>query len=107
MTRARFAAALLAAAWFGGGAAEVASAADPAAGRAKAVQCQACHGLDGIAKIPEAPNLAGQNEESLVTALNDFRSGARTNEMMSMVAKPLSDVDIANLAAFYHSLGRQ
>ncbi|HEY3595952.1 MAG TPA: cytochrome c [Paraburkholderia sp.] len=81
-------------------------AADAAAGRAKAIQCQACHGLDGMAKIPEAPNLAGQNEDYLIKALNDFKSGARKNEMMSMVAKPLSDADIANLAAFYHSLGR-
>lgn len=82
-------------------------AADVKAGRAKAVQCQACHGMDGLAKVPEAPNLAGQNEDYLVKALKDFRSGARQNEMMSMVAKPLTDADIANLAAFYHSLGRQ
>jgi cytochrome c553 len=83
-----------------------ASAADIAKGRAKAIQCQACHGMDGIAKIPEAPNLAGQNEDYLVKALKDFKSGARQNDMMSVVAKPLSDDDIANLAAFYHSLGR-
>lgn len=61
--------------------------------------------MDGIAKIPEAPNLAGQNEDYLVKALKDFKSGARQNDMMSVVAKPLSDDDIANLAAFYHSLG--
>ena len=81
-----------------------ANAADIAKGRAKAVQCQACHGMDGIAKIPEAPNLAGQNEDYLIKALKDFKSGARQNEMMSLVAKPLSDGDIADLAAFYHSL---
>jgi cytochrome c553 len=80
-------------------------AADVKAGRAKAVQCQACHGLDGIAKIPEAPNLAGQNEDYLVKALNDFKSGARQNEMMTLMVKPLSDADIENLAAYYHSLG--
>lgn len=60
--------------------------------------------MDGIAKIPEAPNLAGQNEDYLIKALKDFKSGARQNDMMSLVAKPLSDDDIANLAAFYHSL---
>ncbi|SKC70853.1 c-type cytochrome [Paraburkholderia hospita] len=81
-----------------------ANAADVAKGRAKAVQCQACHGMDGIAKIPEAPNLAGQNEDYLTKALKDFKSGARQNDMMSLVAKPLSDGDIADLAAFYHSL---
>ena len=81
-----------------------ANAADIAKGRAKAVQCQACHGMDAIAKIPAAPNLAGQNEDYLIKALKDFKSGARQNDMMSLVAKPLSDDDIANLAAFYHSL---
>ena len=97
--------ALIAAAFAMASCASIAHAADIAAGRAKAVQCQACHGLDGIAKIPEAPNLAGQNEDYLVKALNDFKSGARNNEMMTLMAKPLSDTDIANLAAFYHSLG--
>ncbi|MDR5753353.1 MULTISPECIES: cytochrome c [unclassified Caballeronia] len=84
----------------------VAFAADVKAGRAKAVQCQACHGIDGLAKIPEAPNLAGQTEEYLVKALNDFKSGARQNDMMTLMAKPLTDADIANLAAYYHSLGK-
>ncbi|WP_244796544.1 MULTISPECIES: c-type cytochrome [Caballeronia] len=83
------------------------AAGDAKAGRTKAAQCQACHGLDGMSKLPEAPNLAGQTEEYLVKALNDFRSGARQNEMMTMMAKGLSDADIANLAAYYHSLGKQ
>lgn len=86
--------------------ASAANAADVAAGRAKAIQCQACHGMDGIAKIPEAPNLAGQNEDYLIKALHDFKTGERKNEMMSVVAQPLTDTDIANLAAFYHSVGK-
>jgi cytochrome c553 len=104
MTRAAIAAAALLAISAAGVATKAALAADVAAGRAKAVQCQACHGLDGISKLPEAPNLAGQNEDYLVKALHDFKSGERKNEMMSTVVKPLSDADIANLAAFYHSL---
>ncbi|WP_321797212.1 cytochrome c [Caballeronia sp. J97] len=83
------------------------AAGDIKAGRAKAVACAACHGIDGISKLPEAPNLAGQTEEYLVKALNDFRSGERKNEMMSMMAKTLSDADVANLSAYYHSLGKQ
>jgi cytochrome c553 len=81
------------------------AAGDIKAGRTKAAACAACHGIDGMSKLPEAPNLAGQTEEYLVKALNDFRSGARQNEMMSMMAKTLSDADVANLAAYYHSLG--
>jgi cytochrome c553 len=40
---------------------------DVTAGRRKAFQCQTCHGLDGISKLPEAPHLAGQPEQYLVT----------------------------------------
>ena len=43
----------------------------------------------------EAANLAGQTEEYLTKALHDFKSGERKNEMMNMMAKPLSDADIA------------
>lgn len=77
---------------------------DPAAGHKKALQCQACHGLDGMAKLPDAPNLAGQNPVYLVKALQDFRSGARKNDMMSLVAGKLSDADIEDLAAYYASI---
>jgi cytochrome c553 len=42
-----------------------------------------------------------------VKALNDFRPGARQNEMMSIMAQSLSDADIANLAAYFQSLGKQ
>jgi cytochrome c553 len=79
-------------------------AGDAAVGMKKAHQCQSCHGLDGIAKIPEAPNLAGQNEQYLVKALGDFKSGDRKNDIMSLIAPNLSDTDIADLAAYYSSL---
>ena len=79
-------------------------AGDIAAGRKKAAQCQACHGLDGLSKLPVAPNLAGQPEPFLVKALNDFRSGARQNEIMSIMIKSLSDTDVADLAAYYSAI---
>ncbi|MBK4737748.1 c-type cytochrome [Noviherbaspirillum pedocola] len=71
---------------------------------AKAAQCFTCHGADGIAKMPDAPNLAGQNESYLVKALEDFRSGRRENEVMTLMAKPLSDEDIRQLAAYYNGI---
>jgi len=87
------------------GAAVPASAADVDAGRKKAAtQCAVCHGTNGMAQLPEAPNLAGQVEMYLVKALGDYRSGARTNEMMTIVSKDLSDADIENLAAWYASI---
>ncbi|MET0964436.1 MAG: cytochrome c [Noviherbaspirillum sp.] len=81
-----------------------APAADLAAARAKAAQCFVCHGADGLAKTPDAPNLAGQNAAYLVKALKDYRSGKRENEVMSMMAKPLSDQDIALVASYFSSI---
>lgn len=81
-----------------------AEAGDAAAGRKKAVACQACHGLDGVSKLPDAPNLSGQVEPYLVKALGEFRDGTRRNEVMSVAAKDLTDSDIADLAAYYSSI---
>ncbi len=70
----------------------------------RALQCVSCHGRDGVSKIPEAPNLAGQVQSYLGTALAAYRSGARKNEMMTVVAEKLSDQDIADLAAYYAAI---
>jgi cytochrome c553 len=83
----------------------LAQAGDPIAGRAKATEkCQVCHGLDGLAKIAEAPNLAGQNERYLNEQLGAFQTGVRNNEMMSIVIKDLSSTDIDDLAAYYSAI---
>jgi len=79
-------------------------AADAAAGRMKAAACRTCHGIDGIAKIPIAPHIAGESEIYLQTQLKAFRSGKREHEIMSVIAKDLSDDDIADLAAWYGSI---
>ncbi|MGS0740415.1 c-type cytochrome [Glaciimonas sp. GG7] len=71
---------------------------------AKAGQCFACHGSDGLSKMLDAPNLAGQNEMYLVKALNDYRSGARQHEVMTIMAKNLSDADIGALAAYFSGI---
>ncbi|MBB4039029.1 cytochrome c553 [Microvirga flocculans] len=79
-------------------------AGDARAGRQKITACQACHGLDGLSKNPEAPNLAGQVEDYLVRSLTAYRSGERKNESMNIVAKDLSDADIADVAAYYAAI---
>ena len=81
-----------------------ASASDPKAGRKKATACQTCHGIDGIAKIPIAPHIAGESKVYLQTQLKAFRSGKRQHEMMSVVAGQLSDEDISDLSAWYSSI---
>lgn len=80
------------------------AAQDAAAGRQKAIQCQACHGLDGMAKIPGAPNIAGQPKDYLVKAMTDYKTGARKNDMMSVVMQQASDADIELLAAYYAAI---
>jgi len=77
---------------------------DPLAGRKKADVCATCHGMDGLAKIPEAPNLAGQNNAYMIAQLLAFQSGERTNEMMTIVVKPLTPTDIDDLAAYYAAI---
>lgn len=77
---------------------------DARAGRKKAAQCAACHGLDGLSKLPIAPNIAGSPAMYIEKQLKAFRSGERSEENMSVVAKLLSDADIADLAAWYSSL---
>ena len=80
------------------------AAGDVKAGRAKALMCQTCHGLDGVSRVPDAPNLAGQVEGYLVTQLRAFKSGARRNESMTVVVSTLSDSDIDNLAAYFAAI---
>lgn len=83
------------------------AAGDASAGKAKAAVCASCHGADGMALLPAYPNLAGQNEEYLVSALKAYRSKERQGgnaALMHAMAANLSDDDIANLAAFYASL---
>jgi cytochrome c553 len=79
-----------------------------AAGREKYVQCASCHGSDGRSTVvPEYPKIGGQSAAYVVNALKAYRDGRRQGTyaaMMAEVAKPLSDADIANLAAYIESL---
>lgn len=81
-------------------------AADIAAGKAKSATCAACHGAEGISAIPMYPNLAGQKEAYLLKQLKAFKSGTRKDPVMGPMAMPLSDTDMANLAAYFASLGK-
>ena len=81
-----------------------APAAAAEAGRQKAAPCAVCHGPQGLAVAPDAPHLAGQPALYLSTQLRAYRSGARRHEVMNVIAKPLTDTDIDDLAAWYSSL---
>jgi cytochrome c553 len=78
--------------------------ADAELGRQKAQLCAACHGPMGLSTMPNTPNVAGQPEQYLAEQLKAYRSGKRVHEQMSLLAKPLSDADIANVSAWYASI---
>ncbi|HET9652196.1 MAG TPA: cytochrome c [Usitatibacter sp.] len=86
-------------------AAALPGAAAEAQAPSKAALCTTCHGPLGISVAPDAPNLAGQPRIYLVAQLGAYRSGKRTHEQMSLIAKGLSDADILELADWYSSIG--
>jgi cytochrome c553 len=70
----------------------------------RTLQCQTCHGKDGLSKVPGAPNLAGQGQDYMIAALGAYRSGERKNDIMNTIAQPLKDADIADVTAYYSSI---
>jgi cytochrome c553 len=80
------------------------SAGDAKAGKAKAGLCFGCHGAQGISVMPQYPNLAGQKEQYLVSAINSYRNGGRNDPTMKAMTASLTDDDVANIAAFFSSL---
>lgn len=76
-----------------------------AAGKDKAVKvCAACHGTDGNKTLDNTyPRLGGQYADYLEKAMREYRSGKRKNAIMGAQAQPLTDKEIADLAAYYAS----
>lgn len=66
--------------------------------------CVACHGQNGISVSPTWPTLAGQHEDYLLHALNQYRDGTRTDTVMSQMAAALSDDDVELLADYFSHL---
>jgi cytochrome c553 len=79
---------------------------DAARGQELAVDCADCHGEDGMGD-EDNPAIAGMDEAEHIAALKAFKSGERVDEeeMMTMYAEDLSEQDMADLAAYYKSLG--
>lgn len=68
--------------------------------------CVNCHGPGGAGEAPTYPYLAGQHKTYLTAAMGEWKSGARNTDpsmQMNMIAKRLSDSDIAALAAYFSS----
>jgi cytochrome c553 len=81
-------------------------------GKVKSALCSGCHGLNGEGKVmpdgqPAIPLLAGQIQGYFVKSVNDYKTDKRVDPVMNAISKGLTDVDIANLAAYYASLKAQ
>ncbi len=75
------------------------------AGSTKAKACQVCHGRGGHSTKETYPVLAGQHAAYIRKQLHAFRAGTRKDPIMNSMAAPLSDQDIEDVAAFFHSNG--
>ncbi|MDF3983925.1 c-type cytochrome [Luteibacter sp. PPL201] len=73
----------------------------PPARPARLGLCAACHGEDGMARIPGAPNLAGQKRDYLRAALAQYRDGRRDIPMMRAAVGPLTDAELDQLADWF------
>jgi cytochrome c553 len=106
MIESRFSVTLAAALAFAAFASMPAAAADAVkgsaeAGATKAAVCTACHGVNGNSTNPEWPNLAGQNAAYIREQLAFFKAKKRNNPVMQPIVDPLSEQDMADLAAFF------
>jgi len=71
------------------------------ANRSAELYCAACHGVNGNSESRGIPSLAGQDAVYMAKQLMLYRSGERANTDMQPIAAPLSDADIADLAAHF------
>jgi cytochrome c553 len=78
---------------------------NPISGKQKSdfARCQECHGIDGISSDPKIPNHAGQYAGYLIKQLNNFQSGERKHEVMTIMAEDLTATDMADIAAYFAS----
>ncbi len=68
-----------------------------------AATCMSCHGPDGRS-LGEIPRLDGLSKTEFVTALRDFRSGARRATIMQRQASGYTDAEIEALGDYFATL---
>ncbi len=63
--------------------------------------CANCHGETGISKLPEVPNLAGQNPAYLLEQIRKFGTGERKDQFMQGLIKVLKEEERVQAALFF------
>jgi len=71
------------------------------AGKAAAAACAGCHGEAGISATPGMPSLIGLDPKYFIAAIQAYKSGQRSHDMMKALAGGVSDADLGNMALYY------
>lgn len=74
---------------------------DPVAGKEKSQICQGCHGMNGNSTDELIPKLAGQYDDYIIKQMRNYQAGIRSHEIMNGMAAPLSEKDLADIAAYF------
>ena len=82
----------------------VASGGSEGASFDKAIACTACHGQNGISVNAAWPTLAGQHEDYIARALQQYRDGTRSDPVMGPQAAMVAEEDVARLARYFSRL---
>lgn len=83
---------------------KILASADTRPGAALAADvCSACHGEGGLSISDDFPRLAGQSPQAIYKQLSDYKSGARVHPQMTPVVQPLTNDQLAELAAYFGS----
>lgn len=75
---------------------------DVALGEYLSGQCTTCHQLSG--KNNGIPAIVGWDTEAFVAVMNSYKNKERENKVMQNITSPLSDEDIAALAAYFATI---
>ena len=82
-----------------------ATAQDVAEGKQVAeTMCAGCHGINGIGKQRDVPNIAGQRPVYLHLELKVYQAGGRSNKIMTNTVKYMNEDAILKVSAYYASL---
>lgn len=82
---------------------------DPERGRIAAETCLGCHAIPEYTNAYptyNVPKVGGQNADYVVAALQAYRDGSRPHATMQANAASLTDQQIADIAAYFASLGQ-
>ena len=81
-------------------------AGDAVAGKQKAGACVACHGDEKFPGIFYTLQLGGRDADKLAVKTNKYRTGKVLMPIMNVFTMNLSEQDIADISAYYQSLGK-